>query len=266
MRAKAERTRAYWDELTGVLDKFERAAANSSREQRTVAWINRFSREIESIDRAGVDRAALAYGRAAEDAMRELTASLQSQRVALEMAEKQLVYKYHYEPVRVTPGYGVPFGGVPYGGFGVGGFGVGGFGPGVRVGVTPGGRTNPNLGGVIPGGFVGGYYGGGVGGGFGGGFGNGLGTGFGVGLPGAVFPGGITQPGILPPAYDFGTQKVVTDSNVRSVRRDQANAVKTEAEKRVEVWTELRNQENDLEAALEQRYGPAWTAAAPPQR
>ena len=227
--SRALQTRRYYEELTGVLDKFEEAARNSKPQNRTVAWINHFTRDLQSIDERGVDRTMLAYGRAAEDAMRQLTASLQGQRVAVELAEKQLVYKYDYEPVYAPYRFNV-FG--PFSGVSVGGFRAGTYGPY--------GYADP----YAP-------------------YGN---AGFGIGSP-AIGPGGgfrpptLTTPGVLPPVTQIGTRKRVTDSNVRSIRRDQANAIQKAAEERLEVWTELRQQENDLRALLRDRYGDAWDAA-----
>ena len=223
----AEATAEYMKDLTTILDQFERAAEASKPEQRTAAWIGRFANRMTRLDERNVDRRALAYGRQAEDVMRRLTASLQGQRVAVETAEKQLVYRYDVEPVYAPLRFNV-FGG--YNGVSVGvpirgGFSRGVAGPGYG---TPG------------------YYGGGN-----------LGVGGAYGVRGPL-GFGVQTPGVLPPVTQVGTRRRVLDSNVKTIRREQAQAIREGAEERGDLWTDLRTQENDVIAELRDAYGEAW--------
>ena len=247
----AEASRRYFERLVDVLDRFERAAEASRPEQRTAAWIGRFNNEITRLSQKNVDRRLLAYGREAEDVMRSLAASLKGQKVAVQTAEKQLVYRYEDEPVyapyryNVFGGFGGLSVGVPYGGNPViGGLGYGGLvGGNGRFTRTPVNRpvTGFGAGPIGPGGPIGGPV-----------------TGLGVG-PAVV--GGVGVPGIgaLPPVTQVGTQRRVLDSNVKTVRREQARAIRKGAEERLEAWTELRSQENDLRDELRDDYGAAWS-------
>lgn len=250
----AKQTRKYFAALTGILDRFEKAAEASKPENRTAAWIGRYTKEITRLDPTNVDRRVLAYAREAEDAMRRLTASLQGQRVAYQTAEKQLVYRYDTEPVYAPYSYGlfgpfgyaspvVGYGGLGYGGLGYGGVrvgNVGGTGPRVGIGagpIGPGGVSVPSR-----------TFGGGIGP-----------TPFGpagVANPIGVGPGVVAP---LPPVAQVGSQRRVLDSNIKTVRREQAQAIRKGAEERLRIWTELRTQENDLAEAMRETYGSAWT-------
>ena len=101
----AAATRQYLADLIDILDRFERAAESSRPENRTAAWIGRFTNQMTRLDERNVDRQALAYGREAEDTMRKLTASLKGQKLSVTTAEKRLVHRYEYEPIYAPYNY-----------------------------------------------------------------------------------------------------------------------------------------------------------------
>ena len=70
-----------------------------------------------------------------------------------------------------------------------------------------------------------------------------------------AFPGRV---GVLPPVTQVGTRRRVTDSNIRTIRREQAEAIREGGEERLELWTDLREQANEIEAQMQQRYGAAF--------
>ena len=101
----------YLRSVSQVIDDIDRIN-RSSRSSRSATWLDNFSRRLDQLPTAGVERELLGFGRRVSERIRALAASLRGQSVQVNADQQTLVYDVDYKPGWVSASY---WGAVGYG-------------------------------------------------------------------------------------------------------------------------------------------------------
>ncbi|MFT5091772.1 MAG: hypothetical protein ACI8P0_003721 [Planctomycetaceae bacterium] len=87
----------YYRSVTQVIDDIDRVNT-AGKSSRSATWLDNFSRRLDHLPTAGVERELLGFGRRVSERIRALAASLRGQGVQVNSEQQTLVYDVDYKP------------------------------------------------------------------------------------------------------------------------------------------------------------------------